>query len=191
MLVLQIFSALLLFLNKYYVRKKKAIGWFYGIIGAAVITLYFYLQMKLQHKANLWIMVVLDVALVVLMTYGYLIARAKDGNRIKDLLKKWNVLFTAIVLIVTVFVCVLLLVQVITAQLVVIQFIFAVTSLFGTLFLAFDKKASNIIGWILYLIGHSVCTYLMFKTDSPIIAVFQILSALVAIDGIVREAKKK
>lgn len=191
MLVLQIFSALLLFLNKYYVRKKKAIGWIFGVLGAIVITIYFYLQMKLQHKANLWIMVVLDIALVVLMTYGYLIARAKDGNRIKDLLKKWNVLFKGIVLIVTVFVCVLLLIQAITAQLVVIQFIFAVTSLFGTLLLAFDKKVSNITGWILYLIGHSACTYLMFKTDSPIIAIFQILSALVAIDGIVREVRKK
>ena len=77
MLTLQIVSALLLFLNKYFIRRKKAIGWIYGIIGAIVITIYFYLQMVWQHKANLWIMVVLDIALVILMSYGYIVARAK------------------------------------------------------------------------------------------------------------------
>lgn len=191
MLVLQILSALLLFLNKYYVRQKKAIGWVYGILGAIIITFYFYLQMVWQHKANLWIMVVLDIALVILMSYGYLIAVANEGDRIKDLLKRWNVLFKSVVIILTIFVCSLFLIEAIASNLVIIQFIFAVGSMFGTLLLAFDKKVTNIFGWILYIIAHAVCTYLMFKTDSPIIAIFQILSILVAFDGINKELKKK
>jgi len=190
MLVLQLLSALLLFLNKFYVRRKKAIGWIYGIIGAAVITLYFYLQMVLQHKANFWIMVVLNIALVVLMTYGYLIARSKEGDRLKSLLKKWNVLFKGIVLVITVSVCSLFLIEALTSTLVLTQFLFAVGSLFGTLLLAFDKRITNSIGWGLYFVAHVILTYTMFKTDSPILAVFQILSALIAIEGIYKEFKK-
>ncbi len=190
MVVLQLVSALLLFLNKFYVRRKKAIGWIYGILGAAVITLYFYLQMVLQHKANLWIMVVLDIALVVLMTYGYLIARSKDGGNVKNLLKKWNVLFKTFVLIITIFVCSLFLIEALTSILVLTQFIFALCSLFGTLLLAFDKKVTNVIGWCLYFIAHIILTYTMFKTDSPILAIFQILSVVIAIEGIFKELKK-
>ncbi|MFA7315724.1 MAG: nicotinamide mononucleotide transporter [Candidatus Paceibacterota bacterium] len=189
MVVIQFLAALLLFLNKFYVRRKKAIGWIYGIIGAAVITLYFYLQMVLQHKANLWIMVVLDIALIVLMTYGYLIARSKEGDRLKGFLKEWNVLFKGIVLVITIFVCSLFLIEAIASTLVLTQFLFAVGSLFGTLLLAFNKKVTNIIGWVLYFVAHVILTYTMFKTDSPILAVFQILSALIAIDGISKELK--
>ena len=185
MLVLQIISALLLFLNKYYVRREKAIGWIYGILGAIAITIYFYFQMILQHKENLWIMVVLDIALVFLMSYGYLIAAEKKG-----IFKKWNVLVKAIIVSITIFVCMLLLFEALTSKLVLVQFFFAITLMFGTLLLAFKKKTTNIIGWVLYLVASIICTYIMIKTDSYIIAFFQILSGLVAIDGIVKETKK-
>ncbi len=190
MLILQILSALLLFLNKFYVRRKKAIGWIYGILGAIVITVYFYLQMVLQHKANLWIMVVMDIALVILMTYGYLVNRSEKGDKLKDLLKKWNVLFKTIVIIVTIVVCGLFLIEAISSDLVILQFVFAVGSLFGTLLLAFNKKSTNIIGWVLYVIAHTVIAYVMFKTSSPILAIFQILSIFIAIEGIYKEMKK-
>jgi hypothetical protein len=152
MLILQILSALLLFLNKFYVRRKKAIGWVYGILGAIVVTVYFYLQMVLQHQSNLWIMVVMDIALVILMTYGYIVNRSKKGDRFKDLLKKWNVLFKTIVIIVTILVCGLFLVEAISSSLVILQFVFAVGSLSGTLLLAFDKRLTNIIGWVFILL---------------------------------------
>ena len=190
MLLLQILSAVLFFLNKIYVRQKKAIGWIYGIIGAIVITIYFYLQMILQHKANLWIMIVLDIALVFLMLYGYLVAKSKKGTKFKEYLEKRNLLFKSIIVAIIIFVCTLLLIEAITSQLVIIQFFFAILTMFGTLFLALDKKIPNIAGWIFLFIAHVICTYIMFKTDSPIIAVFQILSALVALDGIRKELER-
>lgn len=189
MLTLQILSALFLFLNKYYIRKKNPIGWIHGIIGAIVITVYFYLQIIYEHK-NLWIMIVLDVALVVLMTYGYLLNRSNQNEHLKSIFKKWNITFKVIVLIITISVCSLFLIEAITSGLVMMQFFFSVGSLFGTLLLAFDKKVSNIIGWLLYVMAHAIITYVMFKTGSPIIAIFQILSIFVAVDGIIKEIKK-
>lgn len=190
MLVLQIFSALLLFLNKFFVRRKKPIGWIFGILGAIVITIYFYLQMVLQNKPSLWIMIVLDVALVFLMSYGYMIASSKENSSIQKLLKEWNILFKSFVVTITIFVCSLFLIKAIASPLVVTQFIFAVGSMFGTLLLAFDRRVTNIIGWYLYFMAHVVLTYTMFETDSPILAVFQILSALIAIEGVYKEIKK-
>lgn len=190
MLALQIISALLLFFNKFFVRRKKPIGWIFGILGAIVITIYFYLQMVLQNKPNLWIMIVLDIALVFLMSYGYMIASSKENSNVKKLLKEWNVLFKGFVVVITIFVCSLFLIKAIASTLVVTQFLFAVGSMFGTLLLAFDKKVTNIIGWYLYFMAHVILTYTMFKTDSPVLALFQILSAIIAIEGVYKEIKK-
>lgn len=191
MLLLQIISALLLLLNKYFVLKDKAIGWIYGALGAAVITVYFYLQMVFEHKSHLWIMVVLDIALIVNMMYGYFMATSIEGSQTQCFLKKWNVPIKAVVLVVSVSVCLMFLMRAFSAQLVMNQFLFAIASLFGTLLLAFRKKVTTIIGWSLYLIGHCIITEVMLKTGSPIIAVFQIVSAGIAIWAIRRELKKK
>lgn len=191
MFLLQLCSALLLFLNKYFVLKGKAIGWIYGALGAAVITIYFYLQMVFEHKSHLWIMVVFDIALIVNMMYGYFMASSIEGSVTQDFLKKWNIPIKAVVLIVSLSVCLMLLIQALSAHLVINQFFFAVASLFGTLLLAFRKKVTNIIGWGLYFIGHCIITDVMFKTGSPVIAVFQIISGGVALWAIRKELKKK
>lgn len=188
MFVLQLLSALLLFLNKFYIRRKKPIGWVFGIVGAIIIAIYFYLQMILQNK-NLWILVIHVIALVALQTYGYFIARSKEGGELKTILKKWDKLFKGIVLVITIFFCLMFLIEALAATLVLTQFVFAVFTLFGTLLLALDKRVMDIIGWGLYFISHVILTYTMFKTDSPILAVFQILSALIAIEGMYKEVK--
>jgi uncharacterized membrane protein YhhN len=65
-----------------------------------------------------------------------------------------------------------------------------VTVLVGTLLLALNKKITNIYGWALYFIAHIVCTYIMLKTNSPVIAIIQMVSAFIALDGIRIERKK-
>lgn len=190
MLTIQIISAILLLLNKIYLRQKKAISWIYGIVGMIMLAVYFYLQMILQHKENLWILIVLNIALVALMSYGYLVAMAENSHNLKRILKNWNIIFKIIVIIITISVCSLLLVKAINSQLVIAQFIFAVTVLVGTLLLALNKKITNIYGWALYFIAHTVCTYIMLKTNSPVIAGIQMVSAFIALDGIRAELKK-
>lgn len=183
MLVLQVLSALLLLLNKYFVRKNKAIGWILGIVGTLCITAYFYLQMIFDPEKNLWIMVIYDLALVVLMVYGYLVARSKKDERMMKLLLKQNFAIKLPVIGLTIVVCVYLLIQAITAQLIVVQFLSAVGGLTGTLLVAFKKRKTNMFGWAVYFITHLLVTYLMLKTDSPFIAACQIFSAWVAILG--------
>ncbi|HRH30980.1 MAG TPA: nicotinamide mononucleotide transporter [Candidatus Paceibacterota bacterium] len=189
MLALQIISALLLLLNKYYVRKKKTIGWSLGIWGTVSITIYFYLQMVLQNKGNLWIMIVYDIALICLMIYGYLLSSSKN-NKLSNLLRKWNVVFKFVVSFVTIVVCVFLLIQAVSANLIVIQFLSAIGGLVGTLLLAFNTKSTNKIGWVVYFFTHLIVVYLMIETDSVFIAICQVFSAWVAVLGFRDELKK-
>jgi hypothetical protein len=76
------------------------------------------------------------------------------------------------------------------ANLVVIQFASALGGLIGTLLLAFHRKVTNKVGWVFYFFTHIIVTYLMYKTDSPFLAVCQIASAYVALLGIRNELKK-
>ncbi len=192
MFALQILSALLLLLNKFYVYKKKTVGWVFGIWGTIVISIYFYLQMVLQDRGNLWIMIVYDGALLFLMIYGYLVSvTAKSKNvRLNEHLKKWNLRFKITISSLTITVCLFMLIQAITANLVVVQFLSAVGGLLGTLLLAFNTRVANIIGWMTYLVTHGIVTCLMMETGSPFIAFCQVVSAVIAILGIVNEFKK-
>lgn len=181
MLVLEVVSALLLLLNKIFVRKKKTIGWVFGILGTIMVTLFFYLQMVWEHKGNLWIMVVYDIALFFLMVYGYLVSSSVKNPPREAFLKKWNVVFKLIVVSITTLVCLIFLIQAITANLVFVQFFGALGGLVGTLLLAFHKSLTNKIGWICYLFAHLFVTYLMFKNDSVFFAICQIISAGISV----------
>lgn len=190
MILLQIISALLLLLNKYYVFKKKTIGWTFGILGTVAITIYFYLQMIWEDKGNLWILVVYDCALLVLMIYGYLLSSTAHNFGLSKVLKKWNLVFKIGVAAITITICLVLLFQALTANLIVIQFLSAIGGLIGTLLLAFNNKGTNILGWILYAVTHCIVTYLMWETGSPFIAICQIFSAIIAILGLKNELRK-
>lgn len=190
MVFLQILSALLLLLNKIFVRRKKTIGWVFGIWGTVAITIYFYLQMKLGLQENLWIMVVYDISLIFLMIYGYIVSSSHTSEKRKQLIKKWNVHFKITVVSITIIVCAYFLYSAITAQLVFIQFLSAVGGLAGTLLLAFNRPSTNMIGWVFYFITHSIVTYLMFETGSPAIALCQIFSAWVALLGFIDEVRE-
>ncbi len=191
MLTLQIISALLLLLNKYYLRKNNSIGWIYGIFGATIVNIYFYLQMVLENKSSLWILIIFDFALIILMVYGYLVAKTNSYKNLQAFFKRFGLLFKIVVVILSISVSAFLFVQSSRSALIFSQFVFASTALFGTLLLAFGKRKTNIIGWFLYFISHTLCIDLMIKIDSYVIAVFQVLSALIAIDSMYREYKKK
>jgi hypothetical protein len=190
MLVLQIISALLLLLNKFYVFKKKTIGWTFGIWGTVAIIIYFYLQMVLQNKGNLWIMVVYDCALLLLMVYGYLLSSGTNNFGLRKILSRWDLPFKFGIVTITTVVCIFLLSQALTANLIVLQFLCAAGGLIGTLLLAFNTKGTNTVGWIFYTVTHCLVTYLMWETGSPFIAICQIFSAVVAILGLRNELRK-
>ncbi len=191
MLLLQLTSAILLLLNKYFVFRKKTVGWIYGIWGTIAITVYFYLQMVYEHKYNLWIMVVYDVALVFFMLYGYAISHSENNVRFRNTLKKYGFVFKLIIAVIAIVVCTIMLVQAINSNLVITQFLSVIGGLSGTLLLAVNKKQTNKIGWIVYFITHCIVTYLMIMTDSPAIAVCQVFSAIVALLGFRDESKKR
>lgn len=188
----EIFSASLLLLNKLFlVWYSKVLGWICGIIGIISLSLFLYLQMVLEHKTNLWIMIVSNLSSSILMFYGLLIVLASNKSLLKVKLEEWNLVLKFIVITLTIIVCVFLLIKVITADLVVIQFILSTTSLLGTLSLAFNRKTTNIIGWVLYAITNILSAYVMFKINSPIVFWGQILSIPFAGYGIILESKKK
>lgn len=191
MLTLQIISALLLLFNKIFVYKKKTIGWIFGMIGAVVVTIYFYCQMLLQHNLNLWIMIIYDIALFFLMVYGCLVSASKQYPKLHSFLEKNGLVFKAIVAILTIVVCTYLLIEAMLAKIIVVQFLSALGGLVGTLLLALHKKTTNKIGWVVYFLTHVITTYLMFKTGSPFIAWCQIASAGVSVLAFVREVKTK
>jgi hypothetical protein len=191
MLLLQILSALLLLLNKFFVFQKKTIGWILGMFGTIAITIYFYIQMTFENKGNFWIMIVYDIALFFLMAFGYIIALSKNNAVINSLLQKWSVPFKVITVTITVGVCSFLLLQALTANLVIIQFLSSVGGLMGTLFLAFNTRTTNQVGWVFYCFTHCIVTYLFFKTDSPFLAVCQIGSAIISVFGLYNEVSNK
>lgn len=193
MLVLQILSALLLLFNKIFVFKKKTIGWTFGILGTIVVTIYFYLQMVLENKLNLWVMIVYDCALFLLMVYGYLTTHSNEELRLRKSLMRYNLTFKIVVVTLTLLVCSFLVIRATNADtsLMVIQLFSAVFGLVGTLLLAFNTRVSNSFGWSSYFLAHCFVTYLMFNTGSPFIAFCQVISAGVSFFGIRNELKKK
>lgn len=191
MLTLQIISAVLLLLNKWFLaRSPKTLGWICGIVGVIILTIYLYIQMIFGHKANLWIMIINNLALIPLMFYGFMVVVAKEKSHLKSFLEKWNIAFKIIVISITLSVCLFLLIELISAELVIIQFIFTISSLSGTLLLAFNEKVSNMFGWGSYLITHSLSAYTMFQISALIFGISQILSCAFALYGIYQEIKK-
>lgn len=191
MLQLEIISALLLLLNKIFLRtRNKIIGWMFGICGSIAVTLFFYLQMVLEHKGDLWIMVVYDFALFFLMVYGCLVSFSVTNPRRGNFLKKWNLVFKSIVVSITTIVCFLLLIQALTADLIFVQFLGALCGLLGTLLLAFNKNLTNKIGWVCYVFMNLFVAYLMFKKNSPFFMVCQIISAGISFLGLKDELQK-
>lgn len=146
--------------------------------------------MVMQHKGNLWIMIAYDIALFFLMIYGYLISSSVKQTKLHIVLEKNALLFKSIVVGITLVVCAYLLMEAIHANLVVTQFLSALGGLIGTLLLAFHKKVTNKIGWVFYFFTHLIVVYLMYKTDSPFLALCQIASAYVAYLGFRNESKK-
>ena len=171
-------SAILLLLNKYFVFKGKRIGWVFGMIGALLVNVYFYLEMVEKSKYNLWIMIVYDFALFVLMLYGYIVS---SESYLKEVLKKWNFRLKLGVSFFTLSICVFLLFKTLQADMIVIQFISALCGLVGTLLIAIGTRVSTVLGWLSYLVAHLSVTYLTWKMGDFVFATCQIASAIISV----------
>jgi hypothetical protein len=184
MFLLQASSSLVLLLNKWLVYKDQPNGWLYGITGAIVISGYFYLQMIWQHQPNLWIMIVYDIALVIIMGYGYAVAKSTTGGWWHTALLRWNVRLKVFVAFTALSVCSFLFYEAVAANLVLLQFLTASGGLLGSLCLAFKKRTANLMGWSLYVMAHCTCVMLALQTSSPILAITQVASGIIAVMGI-------
>ena len=165
---LEISVALIFFINKLLVLVKIKSGWLVGAIGAILATLYLYLL-------GLYVYTILEIGLIVLMAYGFFV---KEKNPTIE--KSINMLIFIILLIFTYFA--------IHGDLVIAQFISSVGMLLGTYFLIHKKP---VLGWIGYLVGHSICAYLGYQKHQTFFADFQIASALVSIIALALNEKTK
>ncbi|MCX6757519.1 MAG: hypothetical protein NTZ44_01385 [Candidatus Nomurabacteria bacterium] len=188
---LQILSSIFLLANKYFWLKRKPSGWIHGIIGMIILTVCLYIQMVFKNESNLWIMIVSNLTAIPVMMYGYLIAVTKNGSRFENLLNRWNLTFKIIVIVLTFFVCILILIEAITTSLLIIQFILTSMASIGTLLLAFNKRFTNMSGWILFLLTHILSAYTMFEVHASVLAWCQVISCFFALVGVYQEAKNK
>jgi|GEM_PF-4945801 len=195
LLVLQVLSGAFFFLNKLFLLLKKPIGWICGIAGASIIIVYFYCQMIWQDRPNLWILIILDFALIFLNSYGYVTDPAKRTTMLGKVLAKpvLSLIVKAVVIKLSLSVCFLVLTKGLhsaESRLEVLQFAAAVLFLLGTLLRAFNTRKTNSAGWLMYFLAHMPFMYVLYMTGSPPLVFFQALSLVVALLGICSERKK-
>ena len=158
---LQIFVSVVFFSNKVLVLIGKKTGWLLGAIAAIAGSYYFFLL-------GLYIYTVLEIGLIVLMGYGYLIR-----NKSK---KIENFLYFTITAVM-----VLLIYFSFSERLTIYEFVSSAGLLFGTYFLTHEKKE---FGWILYCISHLFAMYIGYIKNQIFFADFQLASAIVSVIGV-------
>ncbi len=162
----------------------KSFGWMSGILAVILTTIYFFTK-----NQDFKVMIVYNYALITLLFYGYIIVKVEESQDLKKqkILRYWEMKLKVIVITLTIITCLWILTREESNPVRIIQFYATVFGLTGTLLLSLKK---NVIGWILYFITHLLSAYAMIKNDSLIICVFQIISAIVAIFGILHKENK-
>lgn len=165
--VLQVLVSVILLLNKWFVLQGRRGGWIAGFIGCFLAVFYLYF-------IGLYVFTVFEVGLAILMLYGYWSAKNKTG--------KFQKIIRGIMIVT------MLLVAWFTwsGLMTVSELLSSLALMVGTYFLAVNKIKS---GWFFYLIGHLLCVYLGFIKGQFIFALFQFLSVMISILGIIRDIK--
>ncbi len=175
MQILITIASLLFFCNKILLllgkKLNRRLGWFLGGLGAILFIIYFF-------KINTPILAILEIGLVVLMTYRF-IAKEKTNKLIENSLG----IITGIFILVLTF---------ITTEGVMTwsQFFGAFGMLIGTYFLIsarqvqFEKiSLQERLGWLFYGFGHLFTSYIGYQKHEWIFFVFQVWQMFLCLCG--------
>ncbi len=169
LLVLQIVVSVLFLLNKVFLAAGEKTGWLWGAIGCLLAVCYFY-------RLHLLVYMVLDIGMVVLMTYGYL----KKGAK-RPLVELTIQIVSAIVMVVMAY-------SAFMGVLTLIELASAIGILIGTYVLTHGKVRA---GWILYAVANTLTVVVAFKKHQHIFADFQIAQVVVALYVLFREQRNR
>ncbi len=160
--LLQVAVAWVFFANKVLVLVGRRSGWAVGVIGAALALVYFYLL-------DLRLLTVLEVGLVLLMSYGY-VAHSDPSPR-----------FQVIVRVAITLTMVTLAGFVFTGVMTAVEFTSAVLMLWGTYLLTSGQLR---LGWALSAVAHALAGVVGWDKGQGTFADFQIASSIVAAIGV-------
>lgn len=164
---LEMAVSLIFFTNKTMILVGKKVGWLIGAIAAVLAAVYFY-------QIGLNVFMVLEIGLVILMTYGFLKKKeAKRGaeNRIRGVI--------VIVMFLMFLFC-------FNGSMTLAEFISGLGMLFGTYFLT---RRRMVVGWALYVCAHALCAWIGYEKGQDFFYHFQIASAIVSLTGLIKELK--
>ena len=162
---LQVSVSLLFFMNKVFILIGKKSGWLIGAIAASLAIFYFYF-------IGLYVYTVLEVGLVILMSYGFF---KKDEKKPKT---------EMIIRLVTVVVMLIQTGLAFKGMITIVELSSSLGLVVGTFFLTHQKIKA---GWILYGIGHILTAILGYNKGQQFFADFQIASAIVSFIGCIKK----
>ncbi len=168
LLGMEIVVAVVFFVNKFFLLVDRKDGWLWGAVGCLLAIVYFYL-------IHLFVYMVMDVGLVILMTYGYL---KKDAKR--PMVELTIQITSAVVMIIMAY-CAF------NGMLTVLELVSAMGMLIGTYLLSHEKVR---IGWILYAITGVLAVFVCIEKYQQVLVVFQICQVVFALFAIFGEQRK-
>lgn len=168
-------NKVLLLLGK---KVTRNLGWFLGSLAAILFVVYFFI-------INTPILSVMEIGLVILMTYRFL-SGAKSNKKIEKILG-----------IVTGFIIIILLTIANQGLITYMQFFGATGMLVGTYFLINSKENIGIIvwdsriGWLLYGLGHLFTSYIGYQKHETIFFIFQFWQMFLCLGGFLARNQKE
>jgi hypothetical protein len=167
LLIFQILSSIFGFANKLFLFLGKRSGWMLGFLAGIFFVIYFFL-------IGFTIYAVIQIGFSFLMLYGYFSHKAISKNA--------RIVATTLLSLIAIGITFITF----KGGLTLLEAISALLASWGTYFLA---SKNNRKGWSTFLIAHLILIYLTALKQQYISAVFQGLSAVVSVLGIMKEAK--
>ncbi|MEO8766142.1 MAG: nicotinamide mononucleotide transporter [Ginsengibacter sp.] len=168
LLIFQILSGVFGFANKLFLYLGKRSGWMLGFLAGIFFVIYFFL-------IGFTVYAVVQIGFSFLMLYGYFSHQAISKNA--------RIVATVVLSLIAIWITFITF----KGGFTLLEAISALLASWATYFLA---SKSNRNGWSTYLVAHLILIYLTAAKQQYIAAVFQGLSAVVSVMGIMKESKK-
>ncbi len=169
LLIFQILSSVFGFANKLLLYLGKRTGWILGFLAGVFFVVYFFL-------IGFTVYAFVQIGFSLLMLYGYFSHTGISKNA--------RIFATVILSLIAIIICFITF----NGKLTLLEATSALLASWGTYYLA---SKNNIKGWGMYLIAHFILIYLTIIKQQYIFALFQGLSAVVSILGIIRSGDTK